>query len=68
MTTTNTRPWFVSFETRQRGAIGNFETRGLSTMADSKYDAMRIVREDLNNKGFETRYPVKVYQYEENET
>lgn len=60
-------PWFVLYEARQQGAIGIFEHRGLSVSAESKDDALIQVREALNKQGFEVRFPVKVFQYEENE-
>jgi len=60
-------PWFVLFEARQRGAIGDFERRGLSVSADSKNDALDQAREALTKQGFEVRFPVDVYQYQEND-
>ena len=60
-------PWFVLFEARQQGAIGIFEQRGLSVSADSKDDALNQVREALTKQGFEVRFPVDAYQYQEND-
>jgi hypothetical protein len=60
-------PWFVVFEVRQQGAIGIFDKRGLSVSAESKDDALTQAREALTKKGFEVRFPVDVYQYQENE-
>ncbi len=60
-------PWFVVFEVRQQGAIGIFDKRGLSVPAESKDDALNQVRETLTQQGFEVRFPVNVYQYQEND-
>jgi hypothetical protein len=60
-------PWFVLFEARPQGNIGIFEKRGLSVSADSKDDALIQAREALKKRGFEVRFPVEVYQYQEND-
>lgn len=60
-------PWFVSFEARPSGAIGVFSARGLSSAAATQSEALDEVREALNKAGFETRFPIHVYQYQENE-
>ncbi len=60
-------PWFVVFEARQQGAIGVFEKRGLSVGADSQDDALNQAREALTKQSFEVRFPVEVYQYQEND-
>ena len=60
-------PWYVIFEVRERGAIGEFDQRGMSAIAGSKESAVTQVQQALNAKGYETRFPVKVFQYEENE-
>lgn len=59
-------PWFVSFETRPHGAIGIFETRGLSSGESTRDAAIEEIRAALNASGLETRFPVKVYEYDEN--
>ena len=60
-------PWFVSFEVRPMGAIGVFGAYGLSSTASTESEALEEVRQALNAKGLETRFPIKVYQYQENE-
>lgn len=59
-------PWFVKFETRERGAIGAFAWRGLSSGADTEGAAIKEIFEALQLQGFETR-GVIAYQYEENQ-
>jgi hypothetical protein len=61
-----TKPWWVVFEVRQKGAIGEFETRGMSSPMENKEDAIDEVRVALAHLGYETRAPRWVYQYEEN--
>jgi hypothetical protein len=60
-------PWYVIYEVREIGAIGEFAHSGLSAIADSEAGALAQVQQALNAKGYETRFPVKVFQYEENE-
>ena len=60
-------PWFVSYEARPIGAIGAFSERGLSSGANTEREALDEVRAALSAGGFETRFPVRVYQYQENE-
>jgi len=60
-------PWFVSYEARPMGAIGVFSVRGLSSAAATESEALEEVREALHKAGFETRFPVRVYQYQEND-
>lgn len=60
-------PWFVSYEVRPMGAIGVFGVLGLSFAAATESEALNEVREALNKAGFETRFPVRVYQYQEND-
>jgi hypothetical protein len=60
-------PWFVSYEVRPMGAIGVFDVRGLSSAAATESEAIKEVREALHKSGFETRFPVRVYQYQEND-
>ena len=62
-----TMPWYVIYEVRDRGAIGLFGQSGVSVTADSEADALAQGQRALNAKGYETRFPVKVFQYEENE-
>lgn len=60
-------PWFVSYEVRHHGAIGEFSARGLSSNASTDSEALDEVRKALNKAGFETRFPVHVYQFQEND-
>lgn len=62
-----TMPWFVIYEVRDAGAIGLFGESGVSVSASSKEDALAQGQRALSAKGYETRFPVKVFQYEENE-
>jgi len=62
-----TMPWYVIYEVRENGAIGLFWHRGMSAVAESADDARLQVRQALWKMGYETRFPVKVFQYEENE-
>ena len=59
-------PYFVLFETRQLGAIGEFNNRGISVSANSDDDAVHQAFKHFQAIGLETRFPVSVYQYEEN--
>ena len=59
-------PYFVTFETRQLGAIGEFNQHGISVSADSDDDAVHQAFKHFQSIGLETRFPVSVYQYEEN--
>ena len=63
----NIMPWFVKFETRQQGAIGEFSDRGISVTAESKDDAVYQALKSFQSMGIETRFPVDAYQFEENE-
>lgn len=60
-------PWFVAFETRVIGAIGEFSNRGISVTAESKDDAIYQALKSFQSMGLETRFPVDAYQFEENE-
>jgi hypothetical protein len=59
-------PYFVLFETRQRGAIGEFSQRGISVTADSDDDAVYKAFKHFQSIGIETRFPISAYQYKEN--
>jgi hypothetical protein len=61
-------PWFVVFETRQIGAIGEFSNQGISVTADSKDDAVYQGLKSFQSMGLETRFPVDAYKYAENDT
>ena len=56
--------FFVVFETRQDGAIGEFSHSGeMVTMHQSSFSEMEVIREamrQLHAKGLETRFPIRV--------
>ena len=62
-----TMPWFVRYEVRPRGAIGLFASKAMSVSASSEEDALKQVFDALHEEGWETRFPLEAYQYEENE-
>lgn len=52
--------WSVTYETRRKDAIGAFlEPKTVYVIADDKATALRWAMEDLNAKGFETRFPLQ---------
>ncbi len=55
----------VSYETRQQGAIGIFEIRKVTVMADTPAKALEPARLQLNQEGYETRFPRSVREEEE---
>jgi hypothetical protein len=61
------RPWFIAYETRPNGAIGEFSNSGVSVIADTKESALDQARKHFHDKNLELRFPVKAYQYEEND-
>jgi hypothetical protein len=54
--------WYVFYEVRQRGAIGLFAGRVLAVDADSRESALAKAQEALNDEGWETRFPIDVFQ------
>ena len=56
--------FFVVFETREQGAIGEFCYSGeMVTMHQSSFSEMEVMREamhQLHAKGLETRFPVRM--------
>jgi len=60
-------PYFVVFETRQRDAIGIFSQRNISVSAESEDEALNQALKHFQSIGLETRAPVSVYKYEEND-
>jgi hypothetical protein len=56
--------FFVVFETRQDGAIGEFSHSGeMVTMHQSSFSEVEVMRQamyQLHAKGLETRFPVRV--------
>lgn len=61
------KPWFIVYETRPNGAIGEFSHRGVSVIANTRESALDQARKHFSDKNLEVRFPVKAYQYEENE-
>lgn len=61
-------PWFVVYETRPIGSIGAFSSSGVSIVADSKESALHQALSHFQSQNLDVRFPVNVYQYEENET
>ena len=59
--------WFVKFEVRPFGAIGIFSSRGISVIADSTDQAIDYARQAMNKLDLETRFPLEIYEYKENE-
>jgi len=59
-------PYFVVFETRQHDAIDKFNQSGISVTAESDDDALNQALKHFQSIGLETRFPVSVYKYEEN--
>ena len=58
--------FFVTFETRQAGAIGKFgesyETVEMHQSSFSETDICREAMRQLHAKGLETRFPIKVQE------
>ncbi len=61
------KPWFIVYETRPNGAIGEFSHSGVSVIADTRESALDQARKHFSDKNLDLRCPVKAYQYEENE-
>lgn len=61
------KPWFILYETRPNGAVGEFSNSGVSVIADTKESALDQARKHFHDKNLELRFPVKAYQYEEND-
>jgi hypothetical protein len=63
------KQFFVVFETRQPGAIGNFGHSGETVeMYQSSFSEVEVCREamrQLHAKGLETRFPVSVRELSE---
>ena len=51
----------VKYETRQQGAIGIFEIRQHTVLADSPERALEPARTRFNEDGYETRFPQGVW-------
>ena len=54
--------WYVFYEVRQRGAIGLFAGRVVSVNADSRALALEQALNLLHDEGWETRFPLDVFQ------
>jgi len=51
------KEYFVEYEARRQGAIGNFETQTRIVPADTPEEALEVAQGLLNKQGFETRFP-----------
>ena len=58
--------WYVFYEVRQQGAIGLFAGRLARVDADSRAIAIERAMNLLNDEGYETRFPINVFQQEFN--
>lgn len=50
--------WFVEFEARPHGAIGEFSRRSDTVLASSWREALDRGQRALNLAGYETRFPI----------
>jgi hypothetical protein len=52
--------WVVTYETRQKGAIGIFQAREFEVQAPDEGAAREAALKSLDEQGYEPRFPIKV--------
>lgn len=50
--------WKITFEVREEGVIGSYETKSKIVIADTVEHAIKITRELFQMEKYDTRFPI----------